>query len=102
MEDLPVDPAASPQSRRRTLLRAGHTLGWWTYESENLPGHVDRRGRAYSDTTTYTIVLPGDGPTRDRERVLLADEVVGYVLRAADEHGATREIAYRPGLTPDT
>ena len=97
--ELPVDPSSSAVSKRRTLLRLGAARGWWAYESENDAGHVDRRGYEYPGGTTYTIVLPGDGPAADRERVLLADEVIGYVLRVAEEHGEVAAIAYREGLT---
>lgn len=96
--DLPVDPSSSAPSKRRTLLRLGERLGWWTYESENQAGYEDRCGYEYPGIT-YTILRPGDGPTADRERVLLADEVVGYVLRAADERGEVAAVAYREGLT---
>ncbi|MFI7608844.1 hypothetical protein ACIBTV_27540 [Micromonospora sp. NPDC049366] len=96
--ELPVDPTSTAQSKRRTLLRLGDRLGWWKYESENQPGHVDRRGYEYP-TVTYTIVLPGDGAAADRERVLLPDEVIGYVLRAAEERGDVGMVAYREGLS---
>lgn len=96
--ELPVDPSSSAVSKRRTLLRLGERLGWWTYESENQAGYVDRHGYEYPGIT-YTLLLPGDGPAADRERVLLADEAIGYVLRAADEHGQAAEVAYREGLT---
>lgn len=96
--ELPIDPTSSAQSKRRTLLRLGERLGWWTYESENPPGYVDRRGYEYP-ATTYTIVHPGTGPAAERERVLLAEEVLGYVLRAADERDQAAAIAYREGLT---
>ena len=98
--DFPVDPDSHPQSKRRTLLRLGGTLGWWRYESENPPGHVDRNGHTYPDVVTYTIVRPGEGTTAARERVLLADEVIGYVLAAADARGEALAVAYREGLTP--
>lgn len=96
--ELPVDPSSTPQSKRRTLLRLGERLGWWTYESENPAGHVDRRGYEYP-AITYTLVLPGEGTTAERERVLLVDEVIGYVLRAADERDQVDQVAYRDGLT---
>lgn len=95
--DLPVDPSSSAPSKRRTLLRLGETLGWWTYESENQAGYVDRRGYEHPGIT-YTIVRPGRGPAVDRERVLLTDEVVGYVLGVADQRGEAAAIAYREGL----
>lgn len=97
--ELPVDPASSAPSKRRTLLRLGDHLGWWKYESENEAGYVDRRGYEYPGGITYTIVQPGDGPAAGRERVLLADEVIGYVLRAADDRGEVAAVAYREGLT---
>ncbi|MEU7591176.1 hypothetical protein AB0A95_33390 [Micromonospora sp. NPDC049230] len=95
--DLPVDPSSRAQSKRRTLLRLGEQLGWWTYESENLPGHVDRLGYEYPGVT-YTIVRPGDGSTAERERVLLDEEVIGYVLGVADTRGLVTRIAFREGL----
>lgn len=95
--DLPVDPASRAQSKRRTLLRLGEQLGYWTFESENLPGHVDRAGYEYPGVT-YTIVLPGDGSVADRERVLLDEEVIGYVLGVADTRGAAAAVAFREGL----
>lgn len=98
--EMPVDPTSSAQSKRRTLLRLGERLGWWTYESENPAGHVDRNGYEYPGGVTYTILRPGDGTTAARERVLLADEVIGYVLAAADHRGEAAAIAYREGLTP--
>jgi hypothetical protein len=95
-------------SKRRTLLRHGDTLGWWAYESENAPGHTDRHGREYKGVT-YTILRTGPAyqnsagkplPARDRERVLLADEVLGYILRAGDERDQADRIAFREGLLP--
>lgn len=97
MSDLPIDPDAAPDDRRNTLLRAGDTFGWWRFESANGPGYTDRHGMSY-EGVTYTIVRPGTGPAVQRERVLAADEVCGYVLRAAEEHDAVASIAYRPGL----
>lgn len=100
--DLPIPEDTRPNDRRRALLRFGANRGWWTYESENLPGHVDRSGRRY-EALTYTIVRP-HGPVQLRERVLLADEVEGYVLGYADvlsEVGVAEiaeKMAYRPEL----
>lgn len=99
MPDLPVDPDQSDQSKRRTLLRYGHDREWWDYQSENRPGYVDGAGTVYG-VVTYTLVLPPVGDRPPRERVLLADEVIGYVLRAAEDRGEVDRIAYRPGLTP--
>lgn len=110
--ELPVG-RGSEQSRHVTLLRVGHEQRWWRYESRNEPGYVDRNGRDYRGVT-YTLVLPKRGeelidhgaPEADqadvaaRERVLLAEEVYGYVLRAAEERDAVAKIAYREGLLP--
>ena len=105
MTDLPIDPMDTEASKRRTLLRLGDSLGWWRYESENQPGHVDRHGHEYA-AITYTLMLPDPaGSAHDavtRERVLLADEVLGYVLRAADERGEAARVAFRDGLLHPT
>jgi hypothetical protein len=95
---LAVRSGETEVSKRRILLGIGHRAGWWNYESENPPGYVDRAGRRY-DTTTYTLVLP-----QASERVLLADEVPGYVLATADQYGdeAVASIAYRVTLLPRT
>lgn len=94
MPDLPISPREPEPSKRRTLLRYGHDRGWWTYESENQPGYTDRNGHTYAGVT-YTLRLPD---LDDAERVLLADEVYGYVLATADQYGKAAAIAYRPGL----
>jgi hypothetical protein len=103
--ELPIDPLDTEASKRRTLLRLGDSLGWWRYESENQPGHVDRHGHTYAGIT-YTLLLTGPGwgnrPAAERERVLLADEVLGYVLRAADERGDAARVAFRDGLLHPT
>lgn len=66
--DLPLNPDLRPPYRRRLLLRLGQESGWWTYESENPPGHV-ADGWTYA-RTSYTLRLP------DNRRVaLLVSEV---------------------------
>lgn len=109
MPDLPIPEDERPNSRRRALLRFGEGREWWVYESENPPGHVDRRGRRY-EVTTYTILRPSpvvDGRQSSaavRERVLLADEVEGYVLGRADHEPdadqVVAQLAYRQELLP--
>lgn len=93
--DLPVTGKTEP-SKRRILLEIGDTEQWWTYESENPAGYVDSQGTAYQ-SVTYTILLPDE-----TERVLLADEVLGYVLATAEQYGdeGLAKIAYRAGIQP--
>jgi hypothetical protein len=64
-----------PPYRRRALMRRGAEAGWWTYESENPPGHTDAAGVTHSGVT-YTVRLP-DGP----RVVLTADEVDGWLTK---------------------
>lgn len=106
MVDLPVDPHSSPERLRLTLLEIGDEAGWWLYESANPPGYVDSQGHTY-EVGTYTLQIPppqGPEPADSgelTERVLLADEVKGYVLGAADRYpGGTELIAYRLTLLP--
>lgn len=101
---LPIDPGMSPERMRITMLQIGGEEGWWDYESANPPGYVDSLGRRY-DVDTYTLLIPPPegSPEADsvRERVLLASEVVGYVLATADRHpGGVELIAHRPTLLP--
>lgn len=104
-EPLPVDPRASPERMRIDLLHIGDEAGWWSYQSANPPGYVDSAGRTY-DRDTYTVLIPPpqgheqpDGQADLSERVLLADEVKGYVLATADRYPRGVElIAYRTSL----
>lgn len=101
-DDLVVSEHMPVFKQNRILLGLGSDRGWWRYESENQPGHIDRSGNTYT-VVTYTIRLPSQAP--DEERVLVSSEVRGYVLGTADAWGdeAVRAIAYRPGLVaPDT
>lgn len=81
----------SDASRRRALMGYGDSKGWWRYESENPPGYT--YGGVTYERRSYTIKFPSG-----QRRVLLAGEVDGYVLRAADEQGCTAEVTGWPGL----
>jgi hypothetical protein len=98
-DDLVVNEHMPALKQNRILLTIGRDRGWWIYESENEPGHVDRSGNTYT-VVTYTIRLPSQAA--DEERVLVTSEVRGYVLGTADAWGdeAVRAIAFRPGLVP--
>lgn len=76
MPVLPIGPNRPPY-RRRTLLRAGTEVGWWAYESENPPEHLDPAGQPYG-VTTYTVRTPAGRVT------LTAGEVDGLVELADD------------------
>lgn len=107
MDDLPVDPRMSPGRMRITMLEIGDEAGWWTYQSANPPGYVDSRGHRY-DENTFTLLIPPpqghespDAEEELRERVLLAPEVIGYVLATADRYpGGVELIAHRLTLLP--
>ncbi len=101
---LPIDPSLSPERQRITMLQIGAEEGWWEYQSANPAGYVDSRGHRY-EVNTYTLWIPPPegSPEADnlRERVLLAAEVVGYVLATADRYpGGVELIAHRPTLLP--
>jgi hypothetical protein len=74
--------------------------GWRSEESAHVAYRPDEyRGRTYAGIT-YTLVLHASAVDVPRERVLLAGEVLGYVLRAADERGDAEvaRVAFRDGL----
>lgn len=96
---LAVSPTLSEPSRRRELLNRCTDQGWFVYESENPPGHVDDAGRLY-ETDTYTIRLPY-GPD-GLEWTLLPADVEGFVIRTALEYGpeGLAAIAFRESHLP--
>ena len=96
---MPIRGDLPPLARNRVLLQHGETAGWWTYESENPPGHRDSNGHEYP-VVTYTLRLPT--AAEDYRLTLLASEVEGFVLATALTWGedAVNAIVYRPGLVP--